>query len=541
VQTYRHHVIGTIRFLLVASSIFLPTSAMADGKLAGAAAVISGDTIQVQGQRVRLQGVTAPGLDQLCVGALARWRCGMVARLKLGERIGSSPVLCHGEGADGHGNVLGRCRLEKDRGVELNRWVLASGWGFASGKVGQAYEEAEREAKSRGAGLWRDGFEPTDEWRRAAERAAREPGEVSVDCSSCIRATPMRSPRAPRSRADRHRGWGQIEMAMWSIRAGLMLLCLQLAGGVSVAARSGGGDVEALMARAADPAELRQVWERGWLHLPAIETPNPQPPVVGPLGSAYVRDRLKSLPGNVTWPTVVFQHGCAGIQAPERRVAGMLTRMGFAVVLPNSFARPQRPVDCVVGTGEWGLAPNVHLLRRAELVDAMSRVRALPWVDTANLFLGGFGEGARSVALWGGQEDVSGYLITGWTCSAPPGLEWLDGLRLPADRPLLAIVARDDPYYRRSARRGSCDGRATDGGAGTSLVIDGTVHNVFVYPESWLTLVEFMLAHTSSALVPSQAFRDQGLRISIGLDGDQLPMLGSPPLRSGDLIGTPLR
>ena len=60
------------------------------------------------------------------------------------------------------------------------------------------------------------------------------------------------------------------------------------------------------------------------------------------------------------------------------------------------------------------------------------------------MFLGGFGEGAKAVALWGAREDVAAYLITGWTCTAPPSLEWLHGLHLPEDRPVLAIVTSDE-------------------------------------------------------------------------------------------------
>ncbi len=273
-------------------------------------------------------------------------------------------------------------------------------------------------------------------------------------------------------------------------------MCFLLAGAVASVARAGSDDLDAALARADDPAELAQTWEQAWLHLPGAETPSSQPPVIGPLGSVYVQEQLNSLPRRMTWPTVVFLHGCAGIQAPERRVARMLTRIGYAVILPNSRGRSDRLRDCNVATGEWGLSPIVHDFRRAELAYAMSRVRQLPWVDVNNLFLGGFGEGAKAVALWGGQEEVSAYIITGWTCIAPPELEWLSGLRLPVGRPVLDIVSRDDLYYRWIEPRGSCGGVAADSRDVTSLVIDGTVHNVFVYPETRLWLADFMRAHT---------------------------------------------
>ncbi|MEE8308003.1 MAG: hypothetical protein V3R81_12110, partial [Gammaproteobacteria bacterium] len=109
------------------------------------------------------------------------------------------------------------------------------------------------------------------------------------------------------------------------IRPASLALCFLLAGAVASAARPESDSLDAAIARAADPAELTQVWEQAWLHLPGIATPDSQPPIVGPFGSAYVQERLKRLPPRVAWPTVVFLHGCTGIQAPERRIAGMLT------------------------------------------------------------------------------------------------------------------------------------------------------------------------------------------------------------------------
>ena len=328
-------------------------------------------------------------------------------------------------------------------------------------------------------------------------------------------------------------------MPTYVIKPALLVLSFVLTG--VAAAQLANDELEVAVPRAADPAELEQAWQQAWLHLPGGEAPNSRPPIVGPLGSAYVQDRLKLLPPHVAWPTVVFLHGCAGIQAPERRIAGMLTGMGYAVILPNSQARPDRPSDCRVATGKWGLAPMVHYFRRAELRDAMSRVRALSWVDVSNLFLGGFGEGARAVALWGGQQDVAAYVVAGWTCIAPPELPWLHGLRLRVGRPVLALVTSDDPYYRWIAAKGNCAEAAAGSRDVTALVIDGSVHNVFVYPETWLLLVEFMLAHTHSKLVPSQAFRARGLRISVGLDDGQPPIFGSPPLRWGEQVGAPVR
>ena len=292
--------------------------------------------------------------------------------------------------------------------------------------------------------------------------------------------------------------------------------CLVLLGVSSLAFGTESYDLDAALDLADDPIELERTWQQAWIHLPASEAPPGHLPVIGPLGSSYVRNRLKSLPAAMKRPTVVFLHGCAGIQAPERRLEKILTRMGYAVIFPDSKARSFRPNDCNVKTGERGLFPPVNLYRRAELLHTMTRVRELAWVDEGNLFLGGFGEGANAVALWGGNVEVTGFIVTGWTCATEPGRERSGGIRTPLNRPVLMVVTSNDPYYGWVETEEDCGGVWHQPRNGTSLVIDGTVHNVFVYPETSWWLVNFMLAHTRSSVVPSNAFLDLEQRMRAG-------------------------
>src|SRR5689334_16861478 len=63
----------------------------ADAPLAGVARVIDGDTIDVQGTRIRLEGIDAPEIAQTCASRmLGTWRCGEAAaaamrRLTVGQ------------------------------------------------------------------------------------------------------------------------------------------------------------------------------------------------------------------------------------------------------------------------------------------------------------------------------------------------------------------------------------------------------------------------------------------------------------------------
>ena len=71
--------------LAVLAILALTFPAYAD--VIGEARVIDGDTIEVQGQRIRLHGIDAPESRQLCRLDGEPWRCGKEAAAALAEKI----------------------------------------------------------------------------------------------------------------------------------------------------------------------------------------------------------------------------------------------------------------------------------------------------------------------------------------------------------------------------------------------------------------------------------------------------------------------
>ena len=174
-----------MRPVLAALALTLLVSPIVNADIVGSAVAISGDTIEVEGQRIRLLGVAAPGLGQACTTPRMQWRCGMVAEFKLGERIGSAEVLCQEQGADSLGHILGRCHLGDPETSNLNRWLVAAGWAIAASNHGEEYVADESRAMHDGLGLWKGGFVPSPEWRHTAEYVQDGQSDAVYGCDSC--------------------------------------------------------------------------------------------------------------------------------------------------------------------------------------------------------------------------------------------------------------------------------------------------------------------------------------------------------------------
>ena len=162
---------------LLASSLLAPEASAA---FYGHATVLSGDTLEIAGTRVRLRGVSAPGLDQRCRRADGiEWRCGLLARRALENRIASRPLHCATHPPGPSAPPLAICRTE---GAALGAWMVGQGWALATDDRYAGVQEA---ARSAGRGLWRDGFEPSGEWRRLAGLPYRPGEEGDLDGCAC--------------------------------------------------------------------------------------------------------------------------------------------------------------------------------------------------------------------------------------------------------------------------------------------------------------------------------------------------------------------
>ena len=80
---------------LMAGLLFTVAAASGASLIQGSASVIDGDTIEIRGQRIRLDAIDAPESSQPCLDAAGkRYRCGQKSAFALADTIGRSVVSC---------------------------------------------------------------------------------------------------------------------------------------------------------------------------------------------------------------------------------------------------------------------------------------------------------------------------------------------------------------------------------------------------------------------------------------------------------------
>ncbi len=145
---------------------FLSTPTSSADVLKGRASVIDADTIEIHGERVRINGIDAPEGMQTCDDATCKpYRCGQIGSNALDEFLSrSQPVSCSFVERDRYGRFVGICNTAS--GIDVASWLVRNGhavdWArYSKGK----YSAEQRDAKQRKAGIWQGKFIEPWIWR----------------------------------------------------------------------------------------------------------------------------------------------------------------------------------------------------------------------------------------------------------------------------------------------------------------------------------------------------------------------------------------
>ena len=147
-------------------ALLASVSAAPAAGIEGRASVIDGDTIEIHGERIRLEGIDAPESNQPCTHKRTgqTWRCGQQASIWLSDLIGARTVSCVEAGRDRWKRMLAHCTVG---GQDIGAEMVRNGWAMAFIRYSKEYVPEETEARSAGAGIWASEFDPPWDWRRA--------------------------------------------------------------------------------------------------------------------------------------------------------------------------------------------------------------------------------------------------------------------------------------------------------------------------------------------------------------------------------------
>lgn len=125
----------------------------------GTARASDGDSLRLQGARIRLLGIDAPELDQVCWDeAGVEWPCGRLSRARLSDILVQGPAACRPRGHDKYGRVLATC---KSAGRDVGAILVSEGWALARGD----YAAEQAMANTAKLGIWRGRFVDPRQWR----------------------------------------------------------------------------------------------------------------------------------------------------------------------------------------------------------------------------------------------------------------------------------------------------------------------------------------------------------------------------------------
>lgn len=146
-------------YLCISLLLVFPTIAVASDLR-----VIDGDTVVLNGSKIRLYGIDAPEKQQTCQTIDGyEWSCGTAAIKKLKDLVYDQQVHCDQKDIDRYGRIVAVCFAD---GKDINREMVREGRAVAYRKYSRDYIEDEEYARKHKLGVWQGQFMMPWNWRK---------------------------------------------------------------------------------------------------------------------------------------------------------------------------------------------------------------------------------------------------------------------------------------------------------------------------------------------------------------------------------------
>jgi endonuclease YncB( thermonuclease family) len=125
--------------------------------------IVDGDTIHLNGEKIRFTGIDTPELKQTCLKDGIEVPCGITAKQILIDKIGNDNVECISEGKDRYKRTLAECFVNNE---SLSSYLVRSGYAFAYTKYSKKFVPDEDFARINKIGMWSMEFDYPWDFRK---------------------------------------------------------------------------------------------------------------------------------------------------------------------------------------------------------------------------------------------------------------------------------------------------------------------------------------------------------------------------------------
>ena len=125
--------------------------------------ITDGDTIRINGEKIRFSGIDTPELRQTCLKQGIKELCGITAKQILIDKIADNKIVCIREGKDQYKRTLAECFVNDE---SLSSYLVKSGYAFAYIRYSKKFIPDEDFARTNKIGMWSMEFDYPWDWRK---------------------------------------------------------------------------------------------------------------------------------------------------------------------------------------------------------------------------------------------------------------------------------------------------------------------------------------------------------------------------------------
>jgi len=125
--------------------------------------ITDGDTIRINGEKIRFSGIDTPELRQTCLNQGIKVPCGITAKQILIDKIADNKIVCIREGKDQYKRTLAECFVNDE---SLSSYLVKSGYAFAYRRYSKKFITDEDFARTNKIGIWSMEFDYPWDWRK---------------------------------------------------------------------------------------------------------------------------------------------------------------------------------------------------------------------------------------------------------------------------------------------------------------------------------------------------------------------------------------